>query len=842
MPVPNIQNNKYIPQPLPEITAPRSELLAHFSRSAEKKLIFASAPGGSGKTVSTLLWLKQINRKPVWLGLDAYDNAVSIFYKLFCTGILSVQPDNSRMIEILQNPSFYDAPVEHTIMLLSEFNAEENEFVLVLDDFHTITNSEILESLPFILRRLPHSFTVLILSRSEPDKYFSEYMESMHVSVIGNDALSFTAEEVYAFFSAHGKDITAEEAETVFSFTGGWVIAVSFLVQNASPAPEGFGKNILNPYIKENIWEQWDKNTQAFLLATAVIDEMPVTLCEKITGITGAGALFETLRAQNVFITYGEDGVYRYHRLFLDFLRGLPAYSETDKKKTWRTAAEYYANQGEIITASQYACKSGDIKTILDTLYKYMTVSDIPVHETVFRLKDSLFNADFEKLCEECPVLYEPLVYMSFSTGDVLRFEKYINKLKQNLPLIINEYPKFTEPAFIFMLLDSQVLLGAHFTRLNEFPPAVFQNREIRRSTYSFQLPFLHRANRDFYELTDKKTIAEWLKSSKKMFKSQYEPIIHCINAGLLLEQNHLAEALTETQTAYNKLTSSTTKEICFSVRMHLAAVCFALNKRKEFAGLLEGIEIFINEKAEFLRPNFLAFKARVKLWNGEASAAHEWLEHDSINESKPIEPYKFYQHFTVIRAYTVLGEFEKAKSLAVRVRKTALDFRRPQDAAEAGVLLSAVLWAENKKEEALDIMETVLSEMQPYSFIRLIADEGATVLQVLKKISGKAERKNNAGVLNAAYVNSVYIAAYAVSKQRRGLMAELKTKPVKLSRQQKMVIRFLAQGYKRERIIEKTGLSPNTVKSYINIAYRKLEVGNAADAVVKARELGIIE
>jgi len=66
--------------------------------------------------------------------------------------------------------------------------------------------------------------------------------------------------------------------------------------------------------------------------------------------------------------------------------------------------------------------------------------------------------------------------------------------------------------------------------------------------------------------------------------------------------------------------------------------------------------------------------------------------------------------------------------------------------------------------------------------------------------------------------------------------------KPVKLSNQQKMIVQLLSQGYKRKDIIAKTGLSLGTVKSYTRIAFEKLEADNAASAVMRARELGIIK
>jgi len=141
--------------------------MAYFDEAAKDGFVFVSAPGGSGKTVSTLLWLKQSNRIPVWIGLDSYDNPPSVFYKQLSTGLYSLQPDNENMRRILASPSFSSTPVEHTIELLSEMRPDDKKVSIVLDDFHLITNSEVIKSLPAVIRRLPHSFTVFILSRGD---------------------------------------------------------------------------------------------------------------------------------------------------------------------------------------------------------------------------------------------------------------------------------------------------------------------------------------------------------------------------------------------------------------------------------------------------------------------------------------------------------------------------------------------------------------------------------------------------------------------------------------------------------------------------------------------------
>ena len=68
------------------------------------------------------------------------------------------------------------------------------------------------------------------------------------------------------------------------------------------------------------------------------------------------------------------------------------------------------------------------------------------------------------------------------------------------------------------------------------------------------------------------------------------------------------------------------------------------------------------------------------------------------------------------------------------------------------------------------------------------------------------------------------------------------KDKPVKLSGQQKHMLELLSQGYKNAEISEMTGLSIPTIKTHTSLAYKKLDVNNAMDAVLKARELGLIE
>ena len=865
MDIPNIHNCKYTPSPLPEICAPRRELLFKLKKTVHSTAAFICAPAGSGKTVSVQLWIKDMGRKLAWIDLDSYDNGTAVFYKLFCAGILSIQPYNKRMTAIIQAENFASDPVEHTLSLLAEFIMDGNEHALVLDDFHTITNNEILKSLPFILRRMPNSFATFILSRKEPDENFTDFIEQGQIQVVAAEALFFSKTEIKEYFTLLGRDVSEKEAQSAYDLTGGWAISVNVLGQSASPIREvgirnrdykiiadNENKYILERYITKHIWSGWSEGLCSFMVTCAALDEIPVALCEKITSKTDAVELLEHLRAGNAFVVRISDDTYRYHHLFLDYLRKRPEYANTDKSKVWRLAAEHYLKQGNYLAARRYSCISGDIRTILDVLYESMQVRGRPMEnfvEVMYKLYFASETAGYtETLCERCPALYLSTAYVAFLAGDDIAFEKHADKLRANLVKIALQYPRFAEMALSVSVLDYRISFAKQIAQSVSFPITMFNDEKINATFMSLQMPFAHRSFRDFHELTDRKLHIKLKQIYCKILKNHCDLIMHDMSAGLLLEQNRTAEALTEAQAAMSKMTDKTIKEVRFATYLHHAAIYFVLGKENELAQYIKKTENFVDTQAGAMRYNFLAFTARIKLWNGDVAAARKWLSHYFVTEAwqaanaRPLEPYKIYQYFTTVRAYVVSGEIENAEELALRLRKLGQNFNRLQDAAEAGVIIAAILWAKNKKNEAQEMMETVLLEMQPHRFIRLIADEGASVLQVLKKISNKCGQPDYKGGISSAYVNSVYIATYAVSRQRKGITSGLVIKPIKLSKQQKVIIELLGQGYKIDMIVEKTGLTLNTIKTYRKAAYEKLGANNAAEAVLRARELGIIE
>lgn len=125
------------------------------------------------------------------------------------------------MEAVLRDPSFSSSPAEHSIAMLSEFMPDEQQYALVLDDMHMITNGEILKSLPIVRERPPHSFMIFVLIGAEPTEDILEMEQKGKSAIITPELLRFSKEEIQDFFQNMGRFLSPKELSTAQLYTDG---------------------------------------------------------------------------------------------------------------------------------------------------------------------------------------------------------------------------------------------------------------------------------------------------------------------------------------------------------------------------------------------------------------------------------------------------------------------------------------------------------------------------------------------------------------------------------------------------------------------------------------------
>jgi LuxR family maltose regulon positive regulatory protein len=373
-----LETKLYIPKRRPGLVS-RPRLIERLDHGTERKLTTVSAPAGFGKTTLLAEWLAATpaSRRPAaWVSLDQSDNAPALFWSYFITALQKVQPGvGESAFSLLHSPQ--PPPVESVLTaLLNDINAIENDFALILDDFHVIDAQPILSAVAFLLDHLPPQAHLIIASRADPPLPLSRLRGRGELMELRAADLRFTPDEVAAFLKEMmGLNLTAADVAALDTRTEGWIagLQLAALSMQGRDDTQGFIRNFAGDdrhivdYLVEEVLQRQPEQVRSFLLQTSVLDRLSGSLCDAVTGREDGNELLETLERGNLFVVPLDDKRhwYRYHHLFADVLRAHLTEEQPDRAPNLRRrAAAWFEEHGMAAEAIEQARAAGDHETV----------------------------------------------------------------------------------------------------------------------------------------------------------------------------------------------------------------------------------------------------------------------------------------------------------------------------------------------------------------------------------------------------------------------------------------------------------------------------------------------
>ncbi|MDL2288592.1 LuxR C-terminal-related transcriptional regulator [Oscillospiraceae bacterium OttesenSCG-928-F05] len=812
----------------------------------DKRVVYLQAPAGYGKTVTAGLWLELYGGPRAALTLDVYNNQLADFCHGVCQSLLAADPQNQALLRYATHPAFDDAPDEFTNRAMTTLHPDLRA-CLVLDDLHHITDAQILRYLPAIFRRLPEHVQVLVLSRNEPPESLAEMVLKEELTVITADSLRFSTEEIFAYFSACGCPVSWREAERVYVFTEGWPIGVAavFLSGDALPEeklPDGY----LGGYIEKHIWDRWDARTRDFMLKTAFEEEVTPELCHALTGDDACGELLESLHAENAFVSSDQTGKYRFHRLFRTFLLKLweketPSFRGEQQRK----AGEWYLKQRDFYRAADRFAACGDddgVARCFDFLEE-MERSSFAVEKIVPIVRKTLND----RVAEKYPFLNYMRAYAALNEGRAEDMFAYADSYYANYPRIVARNPELAHNIFFLKIFDFRMGLFALAQSVQGMnnPPEM---RGVRGSA-TLHMPLLHRSIRDFSELAEAEDIGENLGYFETVFGDllgdECDLWVSTLAAGLYYERGELTTAHSLALTANAALRETFAPESKFCAMMIFAQILRAQWHYDRAELLLEDVrEMIEREGAYALKGNMLAYLYRCKLENGDGQTAEKWISEYGTDPFEPVYLFRLYSHFTTAQAHIVLENYDKAIVILKKIIALCTAFQRPLDVIEAHVLSAIAFWKKRRghQREAMEHMEAAVLSAHRYGYVQVFANEGPDVATMLYKIQSSAIRKSYTGEIPGTFAKKLHMLAMGQAKHTRGMTGRHRDENVRYTDQQKRVMRLLCEGNSYRQIAEEMGIKFSTVRSHVELIYKKLDVPNETEAVLKIKELGLLD
>ena len=131
-------------------------------------LVLVIAPAGYGKTTLLSTWLNTCPLPSAWLSLDHQDSDLAVFASYLIAAIQTQFPVFGVETANLLNGMTLPPLAIISRSLGNELFALDQDFVLILDDYHVIRDNAVNELLSDLLRHPPRVLHLVLAARHDP--------------------------------------------------------------------------------------------------------------------------------------------------------------------------------------------------------------------------------------------------------------------------------------------------------------------------------------------------------------------------------------------------------------------------------------------------------------------------------------------------------------------------------------------------------------------------------------------------------------------------------------------------------------------------------------------------
>jgi LuxR family maltose regulon positive regulatory protein len=842
--------------------------MAHLNQGLAGRFTLISAPAGSGKTTLLSAWLTQCPCSAAWLSLDAGDNDPVRFLSYLIAALQTIVPEVGKTARGLPR-SPQPPPIESVLTLLvNELCTLREDVVLVLDDYHAIATPVIHDAIAFLLDHLRPRMHLVIATRTDPPLPLSRWRGRGQLAEIRADDLRFTPDEIAEFLNqTMGLGLSAEDLATLEARTEGWIVGLQMAAlsmqrrQDVSQFIQTFSgshRYVLD-YLLEEVLDRQPEGVRAFLLHTAILEQLSGSLCDAVTGQGGSQVMLERLEKANLFLMPLDEERcwYRFHHLFADLLRQqLQALEPGLIPELHRRASQWHEQDGDADQSIQHALAAND-------LMRAASLMDKSCHAAWRNGEIVKLQGWMKALPESVVFMYPRLgiycVWAAVLTGQYEQSEKILAQIE---PAIQDD------PALQIDWLAAQVFVARAIGQ---------QARAIELAQEALNLPGIGStesrgplmlgltiaywdvgkiqetvaAAEDAIRLTERAGdwharaimlsflgLAQAALGNLRLAFEIYQRAIRqqpdvpnwtgggfpqvCL-AALYYEWDELDRATEYAREGleYSQLTGHS--EIQMNCYRQLAFIYHA-------RGDAQGVREVLDQAAQVVRKHPLPRlwgpeHVQIALTQGDLPSALHWIEQVQGEYGASIH----YPALPLERAKLALAQGDKKGATAVLTERYEMAARDGIRYALIEIRILQAL-AATDDEQALVYLSEALTIAQPEGYVRTFVDQGRALVPLLRRAAHKG--------IAPGYVARL-LSAMAESSGAPPSLAQPLTEP--LSERELQVLQLIAAGKSNPEIAAELVLAVGTVKAHTSNIYGKLGVRSRTQAVARARELKLI-
>ncbi len=840
----------------------RTRLMRKLACVPTCRLTMVIAPAGYGKTTAVLHWVEACGLRTAWLSLDPHDNNPSVFWPYFCSALDSIVEGISAQTEYMfSSPEMLRANM-HIDVLVDKLANTPEDFVMVLDDLHNISDLSIMEGLSHLLDYLPAHMHLVFISRSAPDMRVVRHKLKWQVQLLEEKDLRLDEDEILQFYRARGISMTNSDVGTVKSHTEGWVAALVALAMsvgdNSCSHDIVDGLDAINgdvgQYLNGEILRLWSPEKRDFATQTSILDTLTEDICNAVTEQDNARRMLTEIYEGSgfLFALEGQHRGYRHHPLFRSFLQQLLAEEAPDKiAQLHARAGLWFREQGMVPEAIEHLLAGG----------RYQEALDLIEH----RIDSLIRKNDFDRILSWVESLPDPLRSGSFKVaaiyslhyaeaGRLALSREWLMRMKarreQQLPYAKPEWGSYSRTVSI--LIEANLLSREGNV---SFPALLFSAAEGNShripeyndfnvaDIYFYRCPInvltrlFREAPEEYHRMTE----------SYRGMISQNPGYAPLAIGEYYYESNRLDQAMPYLLKAIEEAQTASCPGALVPAMVDLARI-----KRAE--GDVPGALDMLQECEDRLQGmckihwHYLigALRCRLQIDMGASPEVQRWLEARKLSIFSEVSRAREFELIVYARALVFARRQHDAKLLLQRLLTFAEGSSRLHSQVEILNLLALLDYRQNNTAGAVALLEQSLAIGLAEGYVRSYLDELAPMAQLLSHYTSRRSRQ-------AGRSDGIALAAFGKQLLRQMQESVLIVPGVShgstasgieqlLTGQEMKVLELLFTANTNKEIAEKLCITPATVKTHISNIYSKLGVRNRAQCTKLVREIGLME
>jgi LuxR family maltose regulon positive regulatory protein len=307
---------------------PRPGLFDLLSRA--ERVVHVSAPAGSGKTFLLRSWIaaEGLGERAAWVSVGREEHDPQAFWLSVLDSLRGTRMGAARVRELTAAPDLDGETVVRR--LLEDVGSLDEPVWLVLDDLHDVRDEQVVRQIELLLGSAPPQLRLVLLTRRDLRLGLHRLRLEGELTEIRGEDLRFTVSESRALLEAAGVRLSDGALELLVGTTEGWAagLRLAALSLARDPDPErlaaGFSgrERGVADYLLAEVLERQPEGVTRLLLRTSILERVSGPLADRLTGCSGSERILWELEDAGAFVVAldGERSWFRYHRLFADLL------------------------------------------------------------------------------------------------------------------------------------------------------------------------------------------------------------------------------------------------------------------------------------------------------------------------------------------------------------------------------------------------------------------------------------------------------------------------------------------------------------------------------------------